>query len=377
MRVLMISKACLIGPYQRKLEEIARFPDIELMVVTPPMWREHKRIIRLERMYTTGYQLIAEPMLFNGNYHLHWYPFLGRRMRRYAPDVVHIDEEPYNLSTFLALSLARRIGARSLWFTWQNLNRRYPLPFRWIEQYNLRYADYAIVGSQGAATVWRAKGYNGPLAVIPQFGVDPHIFSPDPTMGAGDIDGDTFVIGYAGRLVPEKGVDLLLTAAAELPSSSPWRVVVVGAGPERAALEKLAQRLDVWERVTFPGSIPAAEMPRFYRQWDVCVLPSRSRSNWVEQFGRVLIEAMACGTPVIGSDCGEIPAVIGDAGLLFPEGDVKALQAHLRHLMQDRATRINLAQKGRARVLAHFTQTQIAAQTVAVYRQMISLPNQC
>ena len=136
MRVLMISKACLIGPYQRKLEEIARFPDIELMVVTPPMWREHKRIIRLERMYTTGYQLIAEPMLFNGNYHLHWYPFLGRRMRRYAPDVVHIDEEPYNLSTFLALSLARRIGARSLWFTWQNLNRRYPLPFRWIEQYN-------------------------------------------------------------------------------------------------------------------------------------------------------------------------------------------------------------------------------------------------
>ncbi len=373
MRVLMISKACLIGPYQRKLEEIARFPDIELMVVVPSMWREHRRSIQLERMYTTGYRLVVEPMLFNGNFHLHWYPFLGRRMRRYAPDVVHIDEEPYNLSTFHALSLARRIGARALWFSWQNLNRRYLPPFRWIEQYNLRHADYAIVGSQGAADVWHAKGYNGPMAIIPQFGVDPHIFSPHP---ATDVN-DMFTIGYAGRLVPEKGVDLLLTAAASLPSTSSWRIVIVGSGPERPALEKLARRLGVWDRVTFPGPVPAAEMPRFYRQWDVCVLPSRSRPNWVEQFGRVLIEAMACGTPVLGSDCGEIPAVIGDAGLLFPEDDMEALQAHLSRLMANRAMRIDLAQRGRARVLAHFTQAQIAAQTVTVYHQMIGHPNQC
>ncbi|MBE9507666.1 MAG: glycosyltransferase, partial [Chloroflexi bacterium] len=173
MRILMISKACLVGAYQRKLEEIARFPDVELMVAVPQSWREGSRVIRMERAHTTGYELVVEPIAFNGNFHLHFYPRLGRLIRAFAPDIVHVDEEPYNLATFHALRLARRSGARVLWFTWQNLNRRYPPPFRLIERYNLRHTDYAIAGSAGAAAVWREKGYAGPLAVIPQFGVDP------------------------------------------------------------------------------------------------------------------------------------------------------------------------------------------------------------
>jgi len=100
-------------------------------------------------------------------------------------------------------------------------------------------------------------------------------------------------------------------------------------------------------------------------------LPSRTRPNWEEQFGRVLTEAMACGSPVVGSTCGEIPQVIGDAGLIFPEGDVDALRAALLRLQRDDELRRDLAARGRARILAHYTQKQIAAETVAVYRQMI------
>ena len=173
MRVLMISKACLVGAYQRKLEEIARLPGLELMVAVPPSWRDGSRMIHLERAHTVGYELVVEPIAFNGSFHLHFYPRLGRRLRAFAPDVVHVDEEPYNFATFHALWMAQRFGVRALWFTWQNLNRRYPLPFRLIERYNLRHADYGIAGSAGAAEVWREKGYTGPLAVIPQFGVDP------------------------------------------------------------------------------------------------------------------------------------------------------------------------------------------------------------
>jgi len=221
----MISKACLVGAYQRKLEEIACFPDVELMVAVPSSWDDGSRLIHLERAHTTGYELVVEPLAFNGNFHFHFYPRLARRMRDFAPDVVHIDEEPYNLATFHALRLAKSVGARALWFTWQNLNRRYPLPFRLIERYNLRHADYAIAGSKGAAAVWREKGYTGPLAVVPQFGVDPEIFAPRPE------ERDTargFVIGYVGRLVVEKGVDLLLDAVAELPGV--WRLHIVGGG---------------------------------------------------------------------------------------------------------------------------------------------------
>jgi len=365
MRILMISKACLMGAYQRKLEEIARFPDVELMVVVPLSWRDGSRLIQLERAHTVGYELIVEPIALNGSFHFHFYPRLGRRLRTFAPDVVHVDEEPYNFATFHALLLAKSAGARVLWFTWQNLNRRYPLPFRLIERYNLRHADYGIAGSAGAAVVWREKGYTGPLAIIPQFGVDPDIFAPrlnerDPTRG--------FLIGHVARLVPEKGLDLLLEAVAGM--DSVWRLAIVGAGPERDQLEPLARRLDLADRVSFEEVIPSLRMPAFYRELDALVLPSRSRPNWVEQFGRVLIEAMACGVPVIGSDCGEIPNVVGDAGLIFPEGDVGALRECLMRLMRDPDLRADLARRGRERVLAHFTQAQVAAQTVAVYREM-------
>ncbi len=366
MRILMISKACLMGAYQRKLEEIARFSDVELTVIVPPSWRDGSRLIRLERAHTEGYDLVVEPIAFNGRFHVYFYPRLERRMRAFAPHVVHVDEEPYNLATLHALRLAQRCNARALWFTWQNLNRRYPLPFRLIERYNLHHADYAIAGSEGAAAVWREKGYTGPLAVIPQFGVDPALFAPrsaerEPTGG--------FLIGYVGRLVPEKGVDLLLEAVAELDGI--WRLAVVGAGPLRDQLEMLVHRLGIGDRVSFEGVIPSLRMPAFYRQLDALVLPSRSQTNWVEQFGRVLIEAMACGVPVVGSDCGEIPNVVGGAGLIFPEGDARALHQHLKSLMHNVDLWKSLARRGRERVLNHFTQAQVAAHTAAVYRELV------
>jgi glycosyltransferase involved in cell wall biosynthesis len=116
---------------------------------------------------------------------------------------------------------------------------------------------------------------------------------------------------------------------------------------------------------------PSTEMPNFYVELDALVLPSRTRPNWKEQFGRVLIEAMACGVPVIGSNCGEIPNVIGDSGLIFPEENAEALAAHLTALRESQPLRAELAAKGRARVLAHFTQASVAERTVAFYRQIV------
>jgi glycosyltransferase involved in cell wall biosynthesis len=382
MRVLMVSRACLVAAYQRKLEEIARFPDIDLMVIVPPSWREDSRVISLERAHTEGYDLVVEPVLFNGSFHFHIYPRLRQRLHAFAPDIVHIDEEPYNLATFHALWLSKRVGAACLWFSWQNLNRRYPLPFQVIEGYCLRRADYAIAGSEGAARTWRDKGYGGPLATIPQFGVDPDIFAQSPSAGLRpsslhlprDRDrhdpSQGFVIGYVGRLVPEKGVDLLLDAVKDLPGM--WRLHIVGMGPEQDPLSTQIRRFGLGARVTLEEAwLPSLQMPAFYRQLDALVLPSRSRPNWVEQFGRVLIEAMACGVPVVGSDCGEIPSVIGDAGLVFPEDDARALRDRLIQLMQDPDLWSSLAQQGRERVLKHFTQARIAAKTVAVYQELL------
>ncbi len=365
MRVLMISKACVVGAYQKKLEELARLPEIELTVIVPPRWRDERGVIELERQHTAGYNLVVEPMALNGHFHLHFYPGLGKRMRRLRPDLVHIDEEPYNLATFHALWLARRVGARSLFFSWQNLHRRYPPPFSLMERYVLDHAGYCIAGNQEAAEVWRAKGYRGPVAVIPQFGVDPDLFCPAPRPA-----GQEFIIGYLGRLVEEKGVDLLLEAVAGLAGA--WRVHILGSGPAQAGLEAQARRLGLADRVSFDVWIPSSRLPDYYRRLDVLVLPSRTRPNWKEQFGRVLVEAMACGVPVIGSDCGEIPHVIGEAGLIFPEGRADRLQAHLACLLADPPLRADLARRGRERVLARYTQAQVAAATWQVYRTLLA-----
>ncbi len=386
MRVLMVSKACVVGAYQRKLEELAALDGVELMVVVPPYWQEEARRIVLEPLHTRGYRLEVEPIRFNGRFHLFHFPGLARRFRDFRPEIVHVDEEPYNLASLHALWLARRHGARSLFFTWQNLDRRYPPPFRWVEQYSFRAANYAIAGNAEAVGVLKRKGFRKPIEVIPQFGVDPDIFrplslpeeegrgedlSPLP-LGEGRGEGIStphFRIGYVGRLVEQKGVLDLLEAVAGLEGE--WTLTMVGAGPLQGEIESRSNTLRISQRVKIIPGVPSREMPGILNGVDVLVLPSRTRSNWKEQFGRALVEAMACQIPVVGSDSGEIPNVIGDAGLLFPEGNVTALRADLEALRSSPELRGNLGERGRSRVLARFTQARVAEQTYDLYRQLM------
>lgn len=367
MRVTFLSKALVVGAYQRKCELIAAHPDIELTVLVPPAW-DHTA---LHRAHTQGYTLRALPVRLNGNFHLHHYPTLGRELAQAKPDLVHIDEEPYNLATWLAVQAARNQSPRprTLFFSWQNLQRTYPPPFSWLERAVLRGVDGAIVGNAEAEQVWRNKGFRKPLWVVPQFGVDDAIFVPPANPSRGQ---RPFTIGCVGRLRPEKGFALAIEALAGIADArADIRLVIVGTGPSEPALRAQAAQLGLAGRVDFRPMVPSVEMPALYPQFDVLVLPSVALPNWKEQFGRVLIEAMACGVPVIGSDSGEIPHVIGDAGLIFPEGDAKALQQQLIQLRDDMHLRQSLATKGRARVQAHFTMQRVADATVEVYRTLM------
>jgi len=353
----------IVGIYQRKLEHIAA-AGIDLRVVAPPYWQDERGITPLEHVYTEGYRLDVRPMRMNGNFHLHFYAGLRGVMREFKPHIVHIDEEPYNLAAWQALWWAKRARAKTLFFSWQNIARSYPPPFRWGEQWVVNNVDYALMGTQSAADVWRGKGYSGPLDVIPQFGTDPELFKPLPAFPE-----RPFTIGYIGRLVEEKGIHILLDALAQLPKTAHLRLL--GSGPQREALAAQTEQLGLTDRVTFDAQIASVDVPPYYHQLDVLALPSLTRPNWKEQFGRVLVEAMASGVPVVGSDSGAIPGVVGDGGLIVPEGDATALADALRTLMDDPAQRASLAAQGRQRVIDHFTHAQVAADTVAVYRALV------
>lgn len=358
----MISKACIVGIYQRKLELIAA-QGVDLLVLVPPSWRDERGEMRLERTFTAGYQLETLPIIRNGDYHLHAYTGLGRRMQHFRPDIVHIDEEPYNLAAWQAYFQARRVRARTVAFSWQNLVRAYPPPFAWGERWLLGGLDALIAGTNSAAEVWRAKGYRGPIRVIPQFGTDADLFRP-----VENCPDRPFTIGFFGRLVEEKGAHLLIDALAGLDDA---HLYILGGGPQRPALERRASGRGVHARVTFAGQIASTAMPMQYHAVDVLVLPSLTRPNWKEQFGRVLVEAMASGVPVIGSDSGAIPDVIGDAGLIVPEGDVPALIAALRRIRDDSALRAALSARGRQRAQSVFSHESVAAATVELYRDLL------
>lgn len=381
VRVVMVSKAMVVGAYQRKLEELAAMPQMELTVVVPPRWRDDRGETRLERAFTRGYRLIETPIALNGHFHTHFYPRLAQVLDGARPDLLHIDEEPYNVAAWQAVRWAVRRRVPVLFFTWQNLLRRYPPPFRWIEHYCYRHASAAIAGNREAVQVLRAKGFPGPVSVIPQFGVDPELF---PMTADEKPRVPPLIVGYAGGLVPEKGVDVLLRAVALFrqqalaatglagAAAGCCQVRIAGEGRERPRLQALARELDLESITSFGPRLPSLAMADFYRSLHVLVLPSRTLPNWKEQFGRVLIEAMASGVPVVGSTCGEIPNVIGDAGLIFPENDPHALAAILMELASNPALREDLSRRGRARVLEHYTQRCVAEATYAVYCEVLN-----
>ncbi|MBX5466989.1 MAG: glycosyltransferase family 4 protein [Firmicutes bacterium] len=372
----MISKALVTASYRSKVAMLnARAAGaIEVAVLCPPRWGA----LPFEPMPDdAAYPLFVRPIWGNGHHHLHRYPALSAVVKAYRPDLLHIDEEHYSWVTFEAAAVARRRRIPALFFTWQNLYKRYPWPFSAFEQAVFRACAEAIAGNRDAEQVLRQKGYRGRITVIPQFGVDP-AFTPDRRGEARERYGTAgrFAVGYVGRLVPEKGVGDLLAAAAPLLRSGQTRLLLVGRGPCGAELAREAERLGVAEAVSLLPWVASAEMPAVMRALDVLVLPSRTTARWKEQFGRVLTEAMASGTVVVGSDSGEIPHVIGDAGFVFPEGDVAALRAILERLARDPGLADAARTRGMERVATHFTQAAVADATLAVYRRMLGIESQ-
>jgi glycosyltransferase involved in cell wall biosynthesis len=244
-------------------------------------------------------------------------------------DILDIHEEPCSLATAELLVL-RRLRARRvpfLLYSAQNVEKHYPLPFRWIERWSLSRAAGAYVCNIDAGKILRSKGLRGELREIP-LGVDTSRFSPTehpPPEGA-------LRVGYVGRLEEYKGVGTLIEAVSGIAEAT---LEIIGAGPQADALAALSNRLGVADKISFRGFVDQGDLPDQYRQFDVVAVPSLPRPGWREQFCRVAVEAMASGIPTVVSDTGALPEVVGDGGLLVPAGDADALRAALRRLLDE------------------------------------------
>ena len=190
---------------------------------------------------------------------------------------------------------------------------------------------------------------------------------------------DEFVIGFVGRFVPEKGIMTLLDALVKIKDKS-WKFLLLGRGELKDDILQKAEEKGIKDRIILIESVPHDRVADYINLMSTLILPSETTYKfktltsvgWKEQFGHVIIEAMACKVPVIGSDSGEIPHVIGDAGLIFPEGNVEELANRLEQLIDNQDLTENLAQMGYAKAMAQYTNIALAKQQLEFYQELVS-----
>ncbi|MEM1108218.1 MAG: glycosyltransferase family 4 protein [Planctomycetota bacterium] len=382
LKVLLISHTC-VSPTagQPKAWRIAQDPRIDLSLVVPHRWRDYGR--------WTDAQLIEEapaswqvhrvrwPWSGSGQWYLHHYPDLADTLRRVKPDVIDVWEEPWGLVSAQAAFLRNRLlpDAKLISETEQNIDKRLPPPFRWFRSYTLKNADFVIGRSEEAVEVLRNHGYRGEAASVPN-AVDAELFKPmdrQRCRSAFGFSDQQFVVGYAGRLVEEKGLLNLLEAIKQSPAHT--RLVLAGSGPLEPQLRQRVDDLGLDSRVEFLGAMPFDRLPELFNAIDVLALPSLTTARWKEQFGRVLIEAHACGTPVIGSDSGAIPEVVGKGGLVVPEANSDALANAVSCLASDPEAARQMGHVGRQCVDQNYSWERVAQRMVDIYHQVAALPN--
>ncbi|MBE9141335.1 glycosyltransferase family 4 protein [Nodosilinea sp. LEGE 07088] len=400
MRVLVLSHTYIVDLNREKLRALAQLsPEMDVVVGVPRRWRPggvQNRVVVSEPLQQGNFRVQPLSNLSQNNQGLLTFgPDLVQLLRTFRPQIIQVEQGAKALAYAQTITLNRLLGlkAKNVFFTWWNLPYRLKFPISALEAYNLRNTHGLVVGNQDGADILRdrppgrafgQRGYNGPYQVMPQLGVDETIFQPQPQpqpqlAESLAIPNDTFVVGYCGRFVEEKGLLTLCDALATLRAHpQPWVWLLVGRGDLRDTIQARAEAAGIGDRLRWVTDIPHDQVPRYINLMHSLVLPSETTdrfktltsSGWKEQFGHVLIEAMACAVPVIGSDSGEIPHVIDQAGLVFPEGNAPALANHLRLLIEHPTRRQELAEAGYHRAMSRYTNRALAKQLLAFYEEI-------
>jgi glycosyltransferase involved in cell wall biosynthesis len=362
-RLLSIGHSYVVAQNRRLAHEMAvqGGGDWDVTAAGPATLQGDLREIQFEPIAGEASTPVPLDVRFGGHPHLRIYGRGLRSLLRQPWDVVHCWEEPYVLA---AAQVARHLqdGVRFVPATFQNIAKQYPAPVAWNERRVMARADGWIAFAESVYDVQRNRpGYSSKPARVISPGVDVDVFRPDSAgrrlvrerigLSPGDL-----VAGFIGRFVEEKGVTTLLDAVDR--STTPWHLLFVGGGPLLAAIERARTRHP--SRVHLVTNVPHDDVSAHLNAMDLMCAPSRTTPRWREQFGRMLIEAMACGVPVLASRSGEIPHVLAEAGVLVAEDDTASWTAEIARLLGDAAVRRDLSGRGIERARTRFAWPVIA-----------------
>ena len=361
LRVLTIAHNAVAASNRARTEALRMLPGVEVQLLTPPWWFEEGR--RIEARPSPGWRVGRTVFAGNGTRHV-YLTGLVDSIRECQPDIIDLYEEPFSLVALQTLLTREVLAPRAalVFYSAVNVEREWRWPYRGIERLVLRRADGAHAPNDDVPRILRAKGLaaDRPISVIP-LGVDLKRFASAVPMELAGVPRPR--IGFVGRFEPVKGLDVLMDAFRRVTTKA--SLVLAGDGAQRRMLS--GERVHVLPPLDFDN------VPSFLKALDVLVLPSVTiLPQHREQFGRVLVEAMAAGVPVVGSTSGAIPTVIGDAGLIVPERDAVGLANAVDAVLSRPDLRQSLVERGLQRAHSRFAWSTIAEQTLELFRQAMA-----
>lgn len=382
MKVLIISHTYISPVNRTKWLELARqYPEADLTVLIPNQWKTSFFDVdgsSANKDSIKNCRFISLKAYFTGNEQLYFYnPYkLAQLLRTVSPDIIQVEQGLHAISYFQVLFFNKilRINAKCCFFTWVNWQPRFNLKTKILtkilEFFNLAGSTGAIAGNHDAKNILSSLNPTLPILVLPQLGVNTQLFKPARHIPHSS---EKKHILYVGRIVEEKGLITLIKAFEKIASQHPlWDLLIIGAGPFEKQLIDYVLSKKLLHRIDFLAPMSHEKVATILPTAEILVLPSIDTPDWREQFGHILIEAMACRTCVVGSDAGEIPRVIADAGITFKQGNAQALYDALNILITQDALRNNFAQKGLDRVLHLYTHRIIAEKTYNFWKLLIS-----
>ena len=388
MKIIVASHTYIVDLNCEKLRELSRLaPDIQVIALVPKRWRPggvQNKIIESQFKDEGNFKIIPIGNLSENNQGLLTFkPEIIKLLKEFKPDIIQAEQGAKSLGYAQLITLNKFLGikAKNVFFTWWNLPYKNKFPVSLLEAYNLHNTDGLIVGNQDGLEVLQDHGYQNKAIVLPQLGIDEKLFTPrkQPELASKlNLQPEEFVIGFVGRFVPEKGILTLIKSLVYL-LDLPWKLLLLGRGILKEQIEATATELGIKDRLIMVESVPHDQVPLYINLMDTLVLPSETTYQfktltavgWKEQFGHVLIEAMASRVAVVGSNSGEIPHVIDDAGLIFPEGDSEALGNCLRELITKPELLQELANKGYAKAMEQYTNQALAKKQLAFYQELL------
>lgn len=372
LRVLFVSHTYVVGVNQGKLDAIAATEAVEVALLVPKRWnaKQWNKLLELENPYEQIKYYPAQ-MYFSGRAGACIYSPLAvlKAILDFRPDIIQVEQEVFSLSALELSFCARLFNKPVVFFGWENMDRQLSPFRRWIRKYVFDTAKLLIAGNCEGGELLKKWGYDGLVEVMPQMGVDTKLFTPpeDKKKGA------EFCIGFVGRLSYQKGIDTLIAAARLLKDQNQrFQVILCGSGSDETIFRQEAQKRNINELITWRGGVRHDEVPQEMQKFDALVLPSRTVETWKEQFGHVIIEAMATGIPVVGSTCGEISNVIGRSDLVFTEDNDQELADILARLISEPDWYSEVAKYSLDRVHEHYSHERIAQRLTDLWWNVLS-----